>query len=89
MDPDLSQYDYLVGSFHVDDDDKELYQVDRVAKWSQYAGGDEIIVAFRKRVDGVEETRVDNDDPIHIGDIIRMNMAYNRQRGRSEKRQRK
>ncbi len=52
--------------------------MDRVAKWSQYGAGAEkceIIVAFRKRVDGIEETKVDNDDPIHIKGIIKMNMA--------------
>ena len=64
----VADYQHLVNSYHIDDEDTLLYQVKRVEAYKGY------IVAFRAQVTGDKHHKVEKA-PIHIKDVLKMTNA--------------
>ena len=76
----VQDYQHLLGTFHVDDEDNQLYIVKQVVIEEFDKKDGPIIVAYRRRCkpSGVLLPMTEEEEyPIHIGDIVSMMAHYN------------
>ena len=65
----LEDYDYLVGTHHIDDEDGLVYETTRVVVRKGF------IVAYRRLVTSGERKPREEATPIHVADVVRMTAA--------------
>jgi len=66
----LSEFQYLIGTTHCDDEDGMLYQTTRVVEENGF------IVVYRRNVSKNGRLALSEDGPIHVRDIVKLTAEY-------------